>query len=196
MSLLQRISSAISIAAFALSAHAAVAQDQNESTDPRQALGELQSQMQQVGKQLQAIQEKALDADPALEKQAEEYNELVASTMNELGTDVDAVQSRLQEIADQAKQQAQTMSKEQMASLKQEYQQKRQQLNQVQQQAMQNEDVQQAASDLNDAVQEGMNAIDDNSEELFAELQSLREEYQSLMQEFVKQQQQKQKQDS
>lgn len=167
--------------------HADGNQGAGESIDVRQVLGHLEAQINQMGKELQRIQQQAVAANPDLQVQQDAYADLVAAAVKKTGVDGDAIETRLEAIADEVNENDE-LSEEHRQTLIEEFQLKRQQLMNAQREVLQADDVQAAGQALSDNLVKGMTVINEETPDLLAALNQAQAQYQGIMQQLMQQQ--------
>jgi hypothetical protein len=146
-----------------------------------QELQQLQQEMQTLGQQLDAIQQAALQANPELQNQQEQYRKKLTNAMQEQGADPEPVLERMGDIQEQL--QDEELDKEKRQQLINTYREKDMRLQRARQEAMQNEEVRKAAEDLSEATLTAMREQDPKTEELLQELEQLQQRMQKLISE-------------
>lgn len=160
---------------------------QTETVDVRQVLGHLEAQINQLGSELQGIQQQAIAANPDLQAQQDAYADLVAAEVKKTGVDGDAIETRLEAIADEVNAND-DLNEEKRQELIEEFQLKRQQLMNAQREVLQSPAVQEAGQALSDNLVKDMTVINEDTPDLLAALNQAQAQYQGIMQQLMQHQ--------
>ncbi|WP_290651549.1 hypothetical protein [Aquisalimonas sp.] len=138
-----------------------------------------QMELQQIQQRLAEAQEQALEANPGLQAQREELEELVIRKMEEAGYDPDASMDTLESV--QGRMQDESLSDEERQQMLQDAQEAQQDLQEAQQVAMQDEEVRQAQQAFQDDLMDAMREEEPETDELIEDFQRIQQEMQGGM---------------
>jgi len=133
---------------------------------------EAQKKVMELGQKLNQIEQKAVEANPELQQQREEFQSLLMETMKEQGAEPQKRIDRLEEIQPQLSQ----AQGEERRNLMQEFRQEQQSLMQAQRQAMQQEEVKQARQELQENTFNAMKEENPETEQIIKDLRSAQRE--------------------
>jgi len=181
---------AVTLIATAI-ASPALAQEgkQSEKAPTPQVSQEMRDTMKEyreVANQLQDIQKSAVENNPELSKQREEFQSLMRENMSADGYDVEAARKRLDEL--RSKMQDKSLAKEKRQKIVQELRQEQQKLQQAKRQALQKQEVRKAGKQLRQDTLTAMKAENEDTEALMQRMKKLRQELRSGMSGMQKQQ--------
>lgn len=145
-----------------------------------QQLQAMQEQIRQLTEQLQQIQRQALAANPELQEQQSEYQDLVIDTMSDQGYEAEAALERMGDL--QAQLESDELSEAEQQAMVNDLRAASAEFRSAQGEAMQTEAVRDAQSELESDLIAAMIELNENTEALIAQLQSAQQEYQAMIQ--------------
>ncbi|SFD49186.1 hypothetical protein SAMN05660831_01774 [Thiohalospira halophila DSM 15071] len=155
----------------------AMAQGMGQGMGQQQGQGggaaqEAQKKVMELGQRLNQIEQKAIEANPELQEQREEFQDLLMETMKEQGAEPQKRIDRLEEIQPKLSE----AQGEERRNLMQEFRQEQQSLMQAQRKAMQQEEVKQARQDLQENTFNAMKEENPETEQIIEDLRSAQQE--------------------
>jgi len=184
------------IAALALSATAAAQQpaaqggaglSQGEQQALMQQLNAKRQEIQQLNQKLMTIQESAMEANPDLEQQREDWVALVDTKMKEAGHNPAQSREKIQGL--QAQLQEDELSQEESQAVAQQLRQEQGSLQQAQREILQDEQVKSERTALNQQMIEAMQEQNPRTDEIIAQLQAAQQDYRAIAQQAMQQSQ-------
>ena len=136
------------------------------------AAQQAQQKVMELGQKLNQIEQKAIDANPELKEQREDFQDLLMDTMKEQGAEPQKRIDRLEEIQPQLSE----AQGDERRELMQEFRQEQQSLMQAQRKAMEQEEVKQARQKLQEDTFNAMKEEDPETESIIEELRSAQQE--------------------
>lgn len=136
------------------------------------AAQEAQKKVMELGQRLNQIEQKAVEANPELKEQREEFQDLLMETMKDQGAEPQKRIDRLEEIQPKLSE----AQGEERQSLMQEFRQEQQSLMQAQRQAMQQEEVKQARQELQENTFNAMKEENPETEQIIKDLRAAQQE--------------------
>jgi len=136
------------------------------------AAQQAQQKVMELGQKLNQIEQKAIDANPELKEQREDFQDLLMDTMKEQGAEPQKRIDRLEEIQPQLSE----AQGDERRELMQEFRQEQQSLMQAQRKAMEQEEVKQARQELQEDTFNAMKEEDPETESIIEELRSAQQE--------------------
>jgi len=187
--LARRGTSVAVLSLFALGAHAQISQQpapMNQQGSAQQAPSQQlmqqvlakRAEIQNLGQELQQIQQETLEANPELAKQRDELVTLMDTKMVEAGHDPSASRDKIEELQGQL--QGEELTKSERQELGTELRQEMTTLQQAQGNVMQDQEVQAKRQSLNEDLVSAMEEQNPKTEELISDLQSAQREYRQL----------------
>ena len=140
---------------------------------------ELLNEMQQIQQRLISVQEQALQNDPELQEQAQEYQQTLLAAMRAEGFDPMQSLNHIELIEKQI--QSQTLNEQEREGLMAEVQEEEARLQQAEQAALQQEGVQQAREQLMEGMLAAMRKQEPQTDELIQDLEDKNAELRSIM---------------
>jgi hypothetical protein len=144
----------------------------SQSSNGSGQMQEAQRKVMELGQQLNQIEQKAVEANPELQQQREEFQSLLMETMKEQGAEPQKRIDRLEEIQPRLSQ----AQGEERRNLMQEFRQEQQSLMQAQRQAMQQEEVKQARQELQENTFNAMKEQNPETEQIIKDLRAAQRE--------------------
>lgn len=171
---------------FALGAQAQLSQQPDSMAQPRQAPSQQlmqqvlakRAEIQNLGQELQQIQQETLEANPELAKERDELVTLMDTKMVEAGHDPSSSRDKIEELQGQL--QGEELTESERQELGAELRQEMTTLQQAQGDVMQDQDVQAKRQSLNENLVAAMEEQDPKTEELISDLQTAQREYRQL----------------
>lgn len=136
------------------------------------AAQEAQKKVMELGQKLNQIEQKAIEANPELQKQREEFQDLLMETMKEQGAEPQKRIDRLEEIQPELSDAQGNERRE----LMQEFREEQQSLMKAQRQAMEQDEVKQARQELQENTFNAMKEEDPETEQIIEDLRSAQQE--------------------
>lgn len=136
------------------------------------------AEIQNLGQELQRIQQETLEANPELAQQRDELVTLMDTKMVEAGHDPDASRDKIEEL--QGQMQGEELTESERRELGAELRQEMTVLQQAQGDVMQDQEVQVKRQSLNENLVSAMEEQDPKTEELISDLQTAQREYRQL----------------
>ena len=144
----------------------------------QQEFEEARQTVMQIGQELTAIEQQAVEANPALQEKRERLQSMLMETMTEQGAEPEARISRLEEL--QPKLSGSRVNSEEREELMQEFQQEQQALMQAQNEALNVPEVRAAQQELQEETFAAMKAINPETEQLVERLREAQQRAQQL----------------
>jgi len=136
------------------------------------------AEIQNLGQELQQIQQETLEANPELAKERDELVTLMDTKMVEAGHDPSASRDKIEDLQGQL--QGEELSKSERQELGAELRQEMTTLQQAQGDVMQDQEVQAKRQSLNENLVSAMEEQNPKTEELISDLQTAQREYRQL----------------
>lgn len=153
---------------------------------PMQQILAKRAEIQELGQELQQIQQATIEANPELATQRDELVTLMDTKMIDAGHDPSANRDQIEQLQDEL--QEGELSESERKTLRSELQQEIATLQQAQGQVMQDEEVRSKRQSLNEGLVSAMQEQNPQTTELIRELQTARQEYQQLASQLQRQQ--------
>lgn len=163
---------ALAIAALSFTGMAVAADSGSDQNNTQQLMKTYRSDAQQ----LKEIHDKAIQSNPQLAKQQQEFQDQVKSAMKDQGYDIKASQKRIQAIA--KKLQSDDQSDEQRKQTMQQFQTEREKLIKARNAALAQPDVEKSGQKLEKNTLSAMNKQSPKTEQLLSEMKGVRSQLQ------------------
>lgn len=190
------VAAALAFAA-ALSSFSALAQPMasdgaasGEGAALMQRLQEKRSRLDELNEELMALQQRAIEGNPALAEERDALQDFVESGMSDAGYDVEQGRARMEEL--QADLENDSLSAAKQQESREALRAEMGDMREAQQQVMAAQDFKDKRNALNEGVLAAMEEKDPEVRTLLAELQKVQAEYQVMAQQIMQQQQQQQ----
>lgn len=165
---------------------APVSPPQAPAQQPMQQILAKRAEIQQLGAELQEIQDATMDANPELAAQRDELVTLMDTKMLDAGYDATAGREKIENLQGQL--QGEELSQEDRQALRAQVQRELSSLEQAQGEAMKDQEVQTKRQALNENLVEAMEEQNPQTEELISDLRSASQEYRQLARQMQQQQ--------